>query len=385
MEKAQHVTSRKMVIITDTPMYVSQGKAMAFGPVVRELEFISKGFDGITWLGFDRSTDAGNPIFDEIKDPKIQIVPVKPIGGQGIWNKIGVVVAAPSLFIMIWRLLRGADIIHTRGPSTPAYLATLLAGIYGRKIWWNKYAGNWMQPNAPLLYRIQKKRLSGLGNTHVTINGFWPDQPSHCVSFENPCLYDKDLNEGLSIASSKEFEGEITCLFIGRLEKEKGVQRILDTLKSLNQSRIKTMHFVGDGLDRMKFEAQARELNLETHFHGFLAHADVHALLKKSHFLLLPSTASEGFPKVIAEAACYGCIPIVSDISSITHYVKHGQNGFVWPINGQDSFFEILDEAMHKSPLELREVARSGNTMAAKFGFTTFYEKLMETIFSNQN
>ena len=377
------MTNRKMVIITDTPMYLARGKAMAFGPVVRELQFISQTFESIIWLGFDRSTDAGNPIFDEVTDPKIRIIPVRPIGGKGLKNKLGVALAAPLLFLKIWRLLAKADVVHTRGPSTPAFLATLLAGFYPHKIWWNKYAGNWMQPNAPFLYRVQKNRLSRLKNTHVTINGFWPNQPAHCVSFENPCLYDDDLIKGLGIASNKQFDGDITCIFIGRLEIEKGVQRILDTLKIAQNPRIKVIHFVGDGLDRKHFESQAKELDVETHFHGFLGHADVHALIEKSHFLLLPSTASEGFPKVIAEAACYGCIPVVSDISSITHYVKHQENGFVWDINGQQTFGDVLQTALATSPAELNKIAVEGNRMAEKFGFSTFLQKLISTLFQN--
>jgi glycosyltransferase involved in cell wall biosynthesis len=170
-------------------------------------------------------------------------------------------------------------------------------------------------------------------------------------------------------------------LFIGRLETEKGVQRILDTLKTAKNSRIKTMHFVGDGRERKDFESQAGELGIKTQFHGFLAHADVHALIKKSHFLLLPSTASEGFPKVIAEAACYGCIPVVSDISSITHYVKHRQNGFVWAINGQQTFGEVLHAAMSTPSEELNNIAVEGNRMAEKFGFSAFFKKLTSTLF----
>ena len=42
----------------------------------------------------------------------------------------------------------------------------------------------------------------------------------------------------------------------------------------------------------------------------------------------MPTTASEGFPKVIAEAMNFGCIPVVSMVSSIGQYVKHLETGF---------------------------------------------------------
>ena len=48
----------------------------------------------------------------------------------------------------------------------------------------------------------------------------------------------------------------------------------------------------------------------------------------------MPTTASEGFPKVIAEAINFGCIPVVSNISAIGHYVKDNVNGmYIQPIS----------------------------------------------------
>ena len=369
-----------MVVIADSPMYMADGKSYGFGPVVREFEFLLQEFDEIIWMGFIWPNDAGNPIYDEIKNPRLKLAPIKLIGGQSIKQKLEVLVSTPKMLVKIFRLIVAADIVHTRGPSSPAFLACLLSLVFRRKIWWNKYAGNWMQENPPMFYGLQKKLLLRLTHTKVTINGYWPNQPKHCISFENPCLYDDDLKTGLDIARQKSFQGDITCLFVGRLEKEKGVQRIIDTFKHIKSSQIKTLHFVGNGRDRNLFEAQAKELNIDVHFHGFLSHQSVHALFKASHFLLLPSTASEGFPKVIAEAACYGCIPIVSDISSITHYVKHQQHGFVWKINGEKSFAGVLLEALSLPDERLSQIAITGNGMAAKFGFTAFLKKLKVTL-----
>ena len=53
---------------------------------------------------------------------------------------------------------------------------------------------------------------------------------------------------------------------------------------------------------------------------------------------VLPSY-SEGFPKVIAEAMNFGCIPIVSDISCIRQYIINGKNGFLINQTPTDSRF----------------------------------------------
>ena len=48
----------------------------------------------------------------------------------------------------------------------------------------------------------------------------------------------------------------------------------------------------------------------------------------KSHLIILP-TKSEGFPKVIAEASAFGCIPIVTNIEPINQIVINRKNGIL--------------------------------------------------------
>ena len=45
--------------------------------------------------------------------------------------------------------------------------------------------------------------------------------------------------------------------------------------------------------------------------------------------MLILLSKSEGFPKVIMEAAVFGCVPIVSNFSGISEVIKHGSEGFI--------------------------------------------------------
>jgi glycosyltransferase involved in cell wall biosynthesis len=166
----------------------------------------------------------------------------------------------------------------------------------------------------------------------VTINGSWPKQLQHCLSFENPCLTNADLAEGSRIKQQKSIEGPLTLCFVGRMEAEKGVGRILDALQLLSQvehNRIATLHFVGDGKAINPYKWRAAEIPINIKFHGALSRNEVFEIYKASHAILMPTTASEGFPKVLAEAMAFGCIPMVSSISSIGQYIKHGDQGFL--------------------------------------------------------
>lgn len=372
---------KRMVVIADSPVYLSGNISFGFGPVVREFEYIQQDIAEIIWMGFIWPNDEGNPIYDKISNQKIKIVPLKLIGGKSFLDKILVAIVTPVWAYKILKLILSADIVHTRGPSTPAFIACVMSVFFRNKVWWNKYAGNWMQENPPFLYAVQKKLLRKLSFSKVTINGFWPDSPPHCISFENPCLYDEDIRNGMVVAQQKDFSKNFILLFIGRLQIKKGVQLILDMLNENHLPRVKEIHLVGDGPDRSSFEEKAKKINKKIIFHGFLKHEEVHDLIMKSHFLLLPSTASEGFPKVIAEASCYGCIPIVSDISSITHYVKDGKNGFVWQIKGDKKYDDVVKDVLRKSETELNTIGQAANELASHFTFSNFRTKLQKLVY----
>ena len=72
----------------------------------------------------------------------------------------------------------------------------------------------------------------------------------------------------------------------------------------------------------------------------FLGEIDKNHLFKiyeKCHLIILPSN-SEGFPKVIAEAGAYGCVPVVSKVGSIIHYIN-SSNGYLLNQNNSNSIY----------------------------------------------
>jgi glycosyltransferase involved in cell wall biosynthesis len=245
-----------------------------------------------------------------------------------------------------------------------------------------KYANNWVQRNAPKGYAIQRWMLSkNLAGCKTTINGFWEDQPAHCVSFENPSLRFSDLEAGRKALISKEYKPPFNFAFIGRLEDEKGVSRILKTMHEIDPSLIGKIHFIGDGKKTEQYILASADLADKVVFHGYRTGDFIRKILASSHFFLLPTTASEGFPKVVAEASCYGCIPVVSDTSSIPHYVKDNHNGFVWEIDGKVGFTDKLSSAVGTAAQNLEKIAKNGGELAEKFTLERYFDRLSTEIF----
>lgn len=372
---------KRLVVVSDTALYREGNQVFGFVAVVKELEFLQDNFEEIIWIGANRPELKDNGTLIEIKVPNIKTILLPKMGGKSLLQVLKILVLYPYLFVLIFKNIYKAEVVHTRLPSHPAFIAVLISYLFPKKIWWNKFAGSWEPTTLPFFYKVQRNLLIKAIHTKVTINGFWSDQPNHCLSFENPCLTQEDIIRGREVAEQKTFEGSYVFSFVGRLEDAKGVSRIIEALKNIPVEKIEKVHFIGSGDDLEKYKNASRFLGEKVVFHGFQNSEKVHQILKESHFFLLPSQ-SEGFPKVIAEAACYGCIPIVSNVGSIPHYISEKQ-GFVWPFKNDGSYAEVVREAVHSSPDSLAAQSQSILALAEKFTYASYYKKLVNQVFKS--
>lgn len=366
----------KLTIVSDTAIYFKDGKYFAFAPVVNEIISFEHLFEKITWIGFNRIDRIDDLSMKEINSSKIKIVFLKNIGGKSYLSVLKILIHYPIMFFIVFKNINNAQVVHTRAPSHPAFVAILLSFLLRKKIWWNKFAGSWDSNTLPFFYKCQKKILVNAKHTIVTINGEWKNQPSHCISFENPCLSNEDIENGLKIR--KNFNKPFIFCFVGRLDNQKGVDQIIDALKVIPIDSIDFVHFVGDGNLKKNYKEQLLFLKGKVKFHGFLSKTEIFEIYKQAHFILLPSK-SEGFPKVIAEAACFGVIPIVSDVGSITHYVNE-TNGFIWKINSKHKFCDIVNQAIFTEKEILSKKSNHCKYLGQLFTFANYLKKLNKNI-----
>ncbi len=369
----------KLAIISHTEHYYTKEKELVgWGPTISEINHLAQDFEEIIHVAF---------LYDE--EPKTSSLPYTksnisfvalPVSGGKTWmQKTNIVGNMPKTIATVKEVLDRVDVFQFRTPiGFGVYLIPYLTHFVKTKGWY-KYAGNWNQQNASLGYRLQRSFLKKQ-NRKVTINGKWPNQPKQCLTFENPCLTNEEREEGKVLLQKKDYIKPFQMCFIGRLEDPKGVQRIIDAVASLQDySHIKSIHLVGDGERRKEYEMQVAEKNLPIQFHGFLSRDKVFELYKKSHFLLLPSTASEGFPKVIAEAMNYGCIPIVSDVSSIGQYITHANGFIVNPTNSQ-KLEEIFTTLAQASKEALQKKAEKAYGVSEAFTFEHYRHRIQTEI-----
>ena len=370
-------------MVTDTAMARKGDQIYAFGPVVRELDVFQSLFGQIVWIGFDRPDMADDPVMLPVPEA-LRCILLPRSGGDSAAAKLGVLLRAPQMLQPILREVARADVIHTRAPSSPAFLALLSSFFFKKnKIWWHKYAGNWGQKNLPRFFGIQRYWLRKARHCRVTINGRWPDQPAHCLSFENPCLSGEERERGMGVIRSKSYEERLDLCFVGRLDATKGIPELIAAFDRLGDpTRIARLHVVGDGPLRAVLTSAARSWPFETRIYGSQSRSEVGRIMSECHLQLLPSRA-EGFPKVIAEGANYGCVPVVSDISGIAQYVQDGVNSFLMRPERLDAGLLHEDLAYILAQANLREMALSAWEMAEAFTFVRYGERIRREILSH--
>ncbi|NNK88811.1 MAG: glycosyltransferase family 4 protein, partial [Flavobacteriaceae bacterium] len=241
---------------------------------------------------------------------------------------------------------------------------------------------NWKQADAPWSFKFQRWILERQ-NRKVTINGNWPGQPEHCLTFDNPCLTESEIAAGkLARADASKFNDPIDFCFVGRLEDAKGVDIIIDAFLNLEPesgATVGTMHFVGDGVKRPEYEDRTKDSGIKFKFHGWLPREGVHDIFKRSSAILLPS-ASEGFPKVIPEAKNYGCVPIISKIKSLIPIISDGENGFILKDRTADQLIHVLNSFLSMTEGAKAKMVEFTDEDIVRYTYKFYNNRIMDEI-----
>ncbi|MCH8877288.1 MAG: glycosyltransferase family 4 protein [Chloroflexi bacterium] len=123
-------------------------------------------------------------------------------------------------------------------------------------------------------------------------------------------------------------------LFVGRLEKEKGVSFLIKAMALVTEKLPGARLLIaGDGGYRSALAkiAKSERVQNEVSFLGWLEDEQLRLAYKKSRLLVLPSIWEEGLGMVLLEAGLMGRPVIASDIGGIKDVVRHGENGLLVP------------------------------------------------------
>jgi len=137
-------------------------------------------------------------------------------------------------------------------------------------------------------------------------------------------------------AADRKFDPQkIHLLFLSRLEKEKGVNELVDAFAILQRRRpdVYTLTLAGDGPFLRTLQQRVESLGVpDIRFTGFVAGEEkIACFLEASIFCFLSYT--EGMPNAVLEAMAMGLPLISSDAGGLKDILKDGETGFITKMN----------------------------------------------------
>ncbi len=140
-------------------------------------------------------------------------------------------------------------------------------------------------------------------------------------------------------------DGKLNIIFIGRLEKRKGLDYLLEAYRQVKrvipESRLIV---VGPGMRlRKKYEKRvARDGIEDVIFIGFATYDDLPRYYKTADIVCCPATGWESFGIVLIEAMAVGTPVVASDISGYASVLTHDAEGLLVPPKNASKLAEAL-------------------------------------------
>lgn len=321
-------------IITHVSHYKGQQKLYAYAPYVREMNIWFKHVDDILIVApLNKVTNTAIDIayeHDRItfkKIPSFDITTFK--------NLVKTVFVLPELLFTIYKAMKRADHIHLRCPGNMGLLGCIVQVFFPEKPKTAKYAGNW-DPKAPqpLSYKLQRWILSNTfltRNIQVLVYGEWENQSKNIKSFFTATYTENDKKP----VCKNDVDTTIRLLFVGALSKGKRPLYSVQLAEMLfNRGYEVQLKLYGEGIERNILEhyIEKQQLHSIVKLMGNRGKEELQEAYAENHFLILPSR-SEGWPKVVAEAMFWGCIPVSSPVSCVPNMLENGTRGLLLEMN----------------------------------------------------
>ncbi|MBZ9787822.1 glycosyltransferase family 4 protein [Psychroflexus sp. CAK57W] len=368
------------LIISHAAHHKIEGQYYAYAPYVREMNLWLKHVDQVEIVApvssvLDKTINLAyehhNILISEV--PAFSLVNYK--------EKLLSLIKLPKILWTIFKAMKQADHIHLRCPGNIGLLGCMVQILFPKTPKTAKYAGNW-DPKArqPWSYKLQKWLLSNTyltRNMQVLVYGKWPDQSRNIKSFFTASYFEHEKAPVTTI----DYTQSIHFCFVGSLVKGKQPLKALEFVEKLQKKgKNAILHIYGEGPERKAIEnqIQKRELEESVVLHGNQPKGKIKQALQDYHFLILPSQ-SEGWPKVVAEAMFWGCIPMVTPISCLPWMLDYGKRGMLMDDNNLDETAERLIHLL-KTPKQLEDMASRAVAWSRQYTLDKFEEELRKVL-----
>ncbi|MEO8690324.1 MAG: glycosyltransferase [Solirubrobacteraceae bacterium] len=187
------------------------------------------------------------------------------------------------------------------------------------------------------------------------------DQLAHAVEIPDAFLVE---DNAVDEPAPPPHEGPLRLLYIGRMERRKGVQNLLRALTSTEQEDWRLTLLGGDTdtgplgtsmRNQLEFMASNED---RISFREPVPRAEVGRLIREHDAVIIPSLW-ECWPNVVREAFLHGRAVIATPVGGLTAFVQPGVSGWLAEDTTVDALRAVL-EPLVREPERVRELAAAG-------------------------
>ncbi len=158
-------------------------------------------------------------------------------------------------------------------------------------------------------------------------------------------------------------EGKQEILYVGRIDKRKGVDFLIEAFEILALKYPKArLHIVGDGKDRVKLQEYCERKKIKVVFHGYLPDHQINLLANDSAVQIIPSIF-EGFGIVVLEAMARGLPVIATNVDGIKDIIQDGTNGLLVNYGDKQALSERIYDLLSHDKLSKYLVENASNCL----------------------
>lgn len=216
----------------------------------------------------------------------------------------------------------------------------------------SKYVTYFLTPSDNLTKTIQN---------HFKLNG---------ETLSNPTMLEN--TEGIN--SSEDY-----LLYVGRLDKEKGVMTLLKAFRTISLKHpTEKLLIVGEGNQMEELITFKNTNKLDNIiFIGKQNREELKAIYSKAKFIVVPSEILESYGNVVLESFAFGKTIIASDLIGIKKEIFENNCGLIFPFGNIERLTESIELLLTNASLK-NELATNGLAFAKTRSFKNHFDKQLE-------
>ena len=177
----------------------------------------------------------------------------------------------------------------------------------------------------------------------------------------------------------KKDTGKINITYTGRMIEEKGVLRLIDAFKNLNEKYDNLeLSLAGEGPILEKIIQENKDIK-NIHILGKISHDEVMKLLGRTNIFVNPSHFSEGLPTTILEAGLMECAVVATPMGGTTEIISDDSLGYICGFETQE-IQEKIEKLINEPEIVKDMSIKIKQKVKEQFSWDITAKKIAETI-----